>query len=242
MYKFGIAIDNSDKLYSPDNGLPFQDFAMLLTKMQKALGTDNPALCVSAITHGSYKIEFSSNQQSDSDKFEEIHKRVATEECELLPDNEREYATFIDKLITKRQVFFKPYTEKWQGSITEISKVKEKDFYYLQDQIQGVIREISAAEENKKGHIKLKNFSYRIFITELQDEVLKKFYKSSPLLFTLRQRIHIHKDSIIDATLLSFVDTEKGLFTDKIDRLIENEGDLFPMVLNGQQAKIQFFP
>ena len=68
--------------------------------------------------------------------------------------------------------------------------------------ISGIISEIGSQKLDDTSHIYLHGINYKIYISQLQDAELKKFYKGAVLELKINQKRSVKDGSIISAKLI----------------------------------------
>jgi hypothetical protein len=240
MYTFGLKIDNQARSLTAQNGVLVHQLILLLHKLNVAMQLDSPNYVLTEIKTGSYNPIFQTPEKTICNRYQALHEKIETEPYDLLNYKEKDYARALDKLIQEYGYEFMPFTSEWQGHIKEIKKAKPKDCYYMHEQVTGVICEIGKKDGDKRPHIHITGHSYKIDITQAQDEALKSFYQGAKIDFELRLKIHKATDKVISAVLKSFQLLQSGNFMHNIKNALEKEGDFFPHIKNGHEAKKEF--
>jgi len=229
VYKFALNINDEKNHLSPEDGLDIGDLSELTGTLKKVLQSKKNGKCtLSGVENHGYTPNFFTKSELVYTKFIEVHKDIQEKSVKDLNKDEAAYATTLKKILSTDK-----YLEPIDKDRRVLFRLTSKDIdtaaenYSVLTNRSGIISEIGSPKLEDARHIYLHNSEYKIYITAVQEQILKEQYRKGVVELKLKQRRSIKSGRVLNAILISIKVKPDSSFSESLSQLTQEELDVF---------------
>jgi hypothetical protein len=204
-YKFALNINDDNQQLHPQDGLDVGDLSDLTGDLKKILNSKKEGKCTlfSIENHG-YTPNFITKSEVVYSNFIKVHKDIQEKGISDLSKDEAKYANTLKRILGDDK-----YIEPIDNNRKSLFRLTSKDIDTVADNYSvitnrsGIISEIGSPKLEDKRHIYLHNVDYKIYISDVQEQILKDNYRNGVVELKLKQRRSSKSGRILNAILIS---------------------------------------
>jgi hypothetical protein len=224
-YKFSVTIQDKKQTISPRKGVDIEDLGVLIQDLKKAIATEDGAYCTMYdISNHGYTPNFLTNSKKQYENFISLHENIYEKPFEDLRPKEVKYAKTLKSILYKGR-YLETFDTKSKPIATIYASAINKPVatYNNITNVIGIVSEMGSPNFNKRTHIFVAGFDYKIYTNVEQDNYIKDFYRKHPVTLKIKQKRSIKTDKVISAVLINITPKTKGNLVENVSSLTSED-------------------
>ena len=187
--------------------MSIDELSEFLHKLSDAIPHERGSkIVLSEIRGNCYALNLVTASLTQHKSLQVIHESISKNDFRGLTEPQMKYARRLDAVMKLHNCSVDAYdrNKEWKIKVVEINIPKTPLFYYEIDTVYGIVTAIGGKSLESKSIIHINQGDYPITVTEKQERELLQHFKGSKLEFTVKKKVNLNDDKIVEAVLEDF--------------------------------------
>lgn len=223
IFTLNLRFNSTEIQLSDTSGIPISQLGELLVQLSKALDIKTNDITLSKIKGNCYAISLSTHNEPTYVSMRNLHRDISENNTGDFDAKKRDYLFCLNKVMgNKLKMNVYDDDKTFDYDILPQTDIVKQVFYYIQEDVSGIITDIGSKSLTSPARIKLDKIGFDIIINSEQEKKLIGFYKINKLRLTINKKMDFYNDKLINAELLDFsVLNNEMSFINKYKQILE---------------------